>query len=162
METRGDTHPTVRITFTERHLILIVITGESLQNLQTIVNAAVIKVDLPVSVKECLSSQCLLSSLQKNSSSSLEMIRSFKLCWNDRGEVCFGSELRQNVAECLTRAAHPCAVSPRGIVFNLHMRGMSEEYLSARHIQYHHHPPPRRRTRRSEFLTSVMRSKRLP
>lgn len=37
----------MRITFTERHLILMVITAESLQNPQNIVNAAVIKVDCP-------------------------------------------------------------------------------------------------------------------
>lgn len=43
----------MRFTFTERHLILMVITSESLQNLQNIVNAVVIKVDC---VKECLSS----------------------------------------------------------------------------------------------------------
>lgn len=40
----------------------------------------------------------------ENSSSSLEMIRSFELRWNDTEEVYFGSELRQNV-ECLTRRA---------------------------------------------------------
>lgn len=45
MKTGGDTNPTVRITFTERHLILMVKTGERLQNLQNIVNVVVIKVD---------------------------------------------------------------------------------------------------------------------
>lgn len=33
------------------------------------------------------------------------MIRSFELRWNDTEEVYFGSELRQNVVECLTSGA---------------------------------------------------------
>lgn len=96
MKTRGDTHPTVRITFTERHLILMVITGERLQNLQNIINAVVIKVDC----QSVWQSACLprvLSSLQER---SLETIRSFEICWNDK-DVYFGSELHQNVTEWL-------------------------------------------------------------
>lgn len=45
METRRDKCPTVRLTFTERHTILMFIIGESLQNLPNIVNSDIIKGD---------------------------------------------------------------------------------------------------------------------
>lgn len=45
METRRDNCPTVRLTFTERHIILMFIIGESPQNLPNIVNSDVIKAD---------------------------------------------------------------------------------------------------------------------
>lgn len=45
MESRRANCPTVRLTFTERHIILMFIISESLQNLPNIVNSAVIKAD---------------------------------------------------------------------------------------------------------------------
>lgn len=53
-----------------------------------------------------LHKKCFILFVENRSSSSLEVVRSFELCWNDRAEVYFGSELRQNVAECLTRDSH--------------------------------------------------------
>lgn len=44
IETRGDAQLTVKITFPERHLMMV-ITRESLQNITNIVNAVVIKID---------------------------------------------------------------------------------------------------------------------
>lgn len=103
METRGDARPTVRITFTERHLILMLITGERLQNLQNIVNAVVIKVDCQ-SVWQSTCPPRVLSLLQE---SSLETTRTFQISRNERDDVYSGNELHQNVTECLTSGAQP-------------------------------------------------------
>lgn len=45
MERGRDNCPTGRLTFTERRVILMFITGESLQNVPNIVNSDVIKAD---------------------------------------------------------------------------------------------------------------------
>lgn len=83
----------------------------------------------------------------ENSRSSLEMIRSFELCWNDREEVYFGSELPQNVLECLTRGAH---------------RVQSMGHLSQSAYDRDVHRTLPRGPCLSEAFTSVMCSKTVP
>lgn len=77
------------------------------------VNAVVIKADCQ-SVWQWLSSRAFI--LFTANSSSLERIRSFEISWNDREDVYFGSALRQNVTECLTRGSH-CVQS--GVLFSV-------------------------------------------
>ena len=86
METGGDKHLVVSITFAERHLILMVITGESLQNLQNIVNVVDIKVDCQSGWKSD-SPPLGVFLLAENHGFGLQMIRSFELCWNAREGV---------------------------------------------------------------------------
>lgn len=107
METRRDNCPTVRLTFTERHIILMFIIGESPQNLPNIVNSDVIKADWQSVWKRAslLRVYPLCKKKKKNSNSSVETIRSSELNWKDGVEVYFGSKLHQNVVEFLTRGA---------------------------------------------------------
>lgn len=78
------------------------IIGESLQNRPNIVNAAVINWQ---SVWMSASLPWVFILFAENGSSSLEKIRMFELRRNDTEEAYFGSQLRQSVVQCLTRAA---------------------------------------------------------
>lgn len=132
MERGRDNCPTGRLTFTERHVILMFITGESLQNVPNIVNSDVIKADWQSAWK----------------STSLLWAYPFcrkqqQQCWNDKKfgiklEGWSGSLLWQPIAsEC-------CWIfnkrsSPHGGHRALFSIWMWEEFLALRRDQNHGH-----------------------
>lgn len=131
METRRDNCPTVRLPVTERHIILMFIIGESLQNLPNIVNSDVIKVDWQSAWK----------------SASLPWVyplcrKQQQQCWNDKKfriklEGWRGSLFWQQIAsECCWNFNK--SGSPHGVHRALFLIWMSEEFLALRHDQNHH------------------------
>lgn len=126
METRRDKCLTVRLTFTERHTILMFIIGEGLQNLPNIVNSDVIKADWqPVRKSASLLWVYPLCRKQQQQ------------CWNDKKfriklEGWSGSLFWQQIAsEC-------CWIfnkrsSPRGVHRALFSIWMSEDFLAQNH-----------------------------
>lgn len=130
METRGDNCPTVRLTFTERHVVPMFIIGERLQNLPNIVNSDVIKADWQTVWKSA--SLLWVYPLRRKQQQQ---------CWNDKKfriklEGWSGSLFWLQIAsECcwIFNKRNP----PRGVHRALFSIWMSEEFLALRRDQNH-------------------------